>query len=159
MTKGARNKRPEDFEPVDALASAGWIGLFESLTSVNPENLNRFLVHDEALPQGLSARLIRNRVADFLHIRKSDADELLGTSSSQLSRSDRVNPEILDRTYALARTFERVSAVIGPEHARYWLSEPNPGLEGEVPLELLQTRYGGERVENLVEALLNGAVV
>lgn len=159
MGKVARRWPQEEFDAEAALARSGWAGLFEYLTTVESEDLGRFLVHSEDLPRGLSAKVIRNRIAEFLRVRKGDADELLGTSSSQLSRSDRVSPEILDRAYALSRTFERVSAVLGPEHARYWLSEPNPGLEGEVPLELLRSRYGGERVENLVEALLNGAVV
>ena len=159
MGKVAGRRKREESDPKAVLAGSGWAGLFEYLTTVESEDLGRFLVHDEELPRALSAKVIRNRVAEFLRVRKGDADELLGTSSSQLSRSDRVNSEILDRAYALSRTFERVSAVLGPEHTRSWLSEPNPGLDGQVPLELLRSRYGGERVENLVEALLNGAVV
>ena len=159
MAKAGQNERQGTHEPADALAAFGWSGLFESLTRVDPASLDRFLVHDEALPEQLSARGIRDRVAGFLGIRKGDADELLGTSSSRLSRNDRVDVDGLDRTYALTRVVERVAAVVGTERARLWLREPNPGLEGEIPLELLQTRYGGERVENLVEALLHGAVV
>lgn len=148
-----------DSEAAHLLAAAGWAYLFESLTSVDPTSLDQFLLHDKELPRELSAKQIRNRVAAFLNIRKGDADQLLGTSSSQLSRSDRVNTEILDRTYMLTRILEQIAAVIGTEDAKRWLREPNPGLEGEVPLNLLQTHYGCERVENLVDALLNGAIV
>lgn len=133
--------------------------LFETLTRIDPYLLEGILLHRTPIPQGVSARAIRDNLAELFGIRKADAAELLSTSPSRLSRSDLVDARILDRTYAITHTFARVAAALGAQDATRWLKTPNPALDNEAPIELLGTSYGEKRVDNLIEALLSGAIV
>jgi uncharacterized protein (DUF2384 family) len=137
--------------------SHAWNVLFEAITNIDPYQLEGIL--RGRIPITASARAIRDNLADLLTIRKADAAGLLGVSQSRFSRSNRVDANMLDRTYAITHTFARVAAVLGPKNANVWFTTPNPALDGEAPLELLGTSYGEKRVDNLIEGLLGGAIV
>lgn len=139
--------------------SHAWNVLFEAVAHVDPYQLEGILLGRTPIPIAANARTIRDNLAALLDVRKADAANLLGVSQSRFSRSDRVDAHILDRTYAITHTFVRVAAVLGPRDASDWFKTPNPALDGEAPLELLGTSYGEKRVDNLIEALLNGAIV
>jgi hypothetical protein len=133
--------------------------LFESITNVDPYELDNIFRHRTPVPQETSARGIRDNLAELFSVPKAAAADLLDTSQSRLSRSDRVDTRILDRTYAIIRTFVSVAAVLGPKDAASWFKAPNAALDNETPLGLLGTSYGEKRVENLIEGLLGGAIV
>lgn len=147
-------------EQIDGQApSHSWNVLFETITRVDPYQLEGILLERTPIPIAANARIIRDNLAEILSIRKADAAQLLGVSQSRFSRSKQVDAHILDRTYAITHTFVRVAAVLGAKNASAWFKTPNPGLDGEAPLELLGTSYGEKRVDNLIEGLLNGAIV
>jgi hypothetical protein len=133
--------------------------LFESITNVDPYELDSIFRHRTPVPEETSAREIRDHLAELFSVPKAAAADLLDTSQSRLSRSDRVDIRILDRTYAIIRTFVSVAAVLGTKDAASWFKAPNPALDNEAPLGLLGTSYGEKRVENLIEGLLSGAIV
>ena len=139
--------------------SHAWNVLFETITLVDPYRLEGILLNHVPIPSAANARTIRDNLAELLAIRKADAAKLLGVSQSRFSRSNHVDAHILDRTYAITHTFARAAAVLGAKNAGNWFKAPNPGLDGEAPLELLGTSYGEKRVDNLIGGLLNGAIV
>ena len=95
----------------------------------------------------------------LLGLRSKEVAAMLGVSESRVSRNDQVTLAILDRTEGVSDTFAYVAAVLGFTHARDWLKAPNVALEGVAPYTLLGTHYGQKKVENLIIALLNGAVI
>ena len=139
--------------------SHGWTILFETITGVDIYRLEGILLNRSDVPTTASARTIVDNLARFLDVRVRDALDLLSTTSSRVSRNDRVDATMLDRAYAVAHTYARVAAVLGTTQARAWFKTPNPALDGDTPIALLGTRYGERRIENLIDALLNGAIV
>ncbi|HYN09866.1 MAG TPA: antitoxin Xre/MbcA/ParS toxin-binding domain-containing protein [Vicinamibacterales bacterium] len=74
------------------------------------------------------------------HTRKLDADES-------------------DRLYRLARVAAQAFAAFGTEEkAATWLRRPNRALNGELPIQVLDTDVGSRQVEDLLGRIEHGVV-
>ena len=132
---------------------------FEAVTGLDYYALDAIWLEQGEVPERLSARVMMTNLGALLGLRSKEAASLLGVSESRISRNDQVTLSMLDRAEGISDTFARVAAVLGFAHARDWFKTPNPALEGAAPYTLLSTHYGQKKVDNLVAALLNGAVV
>ena len=132
--------------------------VFKELTGVDYYDLDAIWL-GKSVPDTASASRLVGHLASLLDVRKRDATRILGVSESRISRNDKVDVPMLDRAQSVSEVFAHVAAALGPDGAQQWLKTPNPGLDGEPPYKLLGTNYGARRVENLITALLNGAVV
>ncbi|GMA15186.1 MbcA/ParS/Xre antitoxin family protein [Deinococcus metallilatus] len=133
--------------------------LFEQVTHLDPYRLDALLLQDAPVPPRTSSRLIALNLAALLDVNLKDVMPVLGVSESTLTRQPVPSRLLIDRAYSVVRIFAQVMAVLGPEGAQHWLRTPNPALEGEAPFTLLSTRYGEEKVQNVITALLQGAVL
>jgi len=79
---------------------------------------------------------------------------MLGISKATLHRrmaAGRLDPAESDRVVRFARLLGRAVIVLeSVESARRWLSSPQIGLGGAVPLEYAETELGAREVENLL---------
>jgi putative toxin-antitoxin system antitoxin component (TIGR02293 family) len=87
--------------------------------------------------------------------------ELIQIPTRTLTRrkaEGRFAPEESDRLVRAARIFGRTMELFegDPAEAREWLTAPQPGLGGRVPLEFARTQVGAGEVENLVGRLEHG---
>src|ERR1700679_2680107 len=108
------------------------------------------LLTREGLPVGTLTLLAKEMSVD----RKTVA-RVVGISERTLSRRIanhlRLSTEESDRTVRLARVFAQATDTLGnPEKASSWLQTPNMVLEGQAPLELLDTDTGVRRVETVL---------
>jgi putative toxin-antitoxin system antitoxin component (TIGR02293 family) len=85
---------------------------------------------------------------------------LLGISKATLHRrkaGGRLAPAESDRVVRFARLMGRAVVVLESEAtARQWLSSPQFGLGGAVPLEYAETELGAREVEDLLGRLEHG---
>lgn len=132
---------------------------FEAVTGLDYYALDAIWLKQGEVPEHLSARTMMTNLGTLLDLRSKEVAPLLGVSESRISRNDRVTLSMLDRAEGISDTFARVAAVLGFEHARDWFKTSNPALESAAPYTLLSTHYGQKKVDNLITALLNGAVV
>ena len=133
--------------------------IFEAVTGLDYDALDTIWLKQAEVPERLSARVMMTNLGALLGLRSKEVAPLLGVSESRISRNDWVTLSMLDRAEGISDTFARVSAVLSFAHARDWFKTPNPALEGVAPYTLLSTHYGQKKVDNLLTALLNGAVV
>jgi putative toxin-antitoxin system antitoxin component (TIGR02293 family) len=83
-----------------------------------------------------------------------------GISRRTLERRNkgRLSPEQSDRVARIARIVDDATESIGTqEQALLWLSVPNQSLEGNRPVELLDTDAGTRRVEIVLGRLREGS--
>ncbi|RME73411.1 MAG: DUF2384 domain-containing protein [Verrucomicrobia bacterium] len=84
----------------------------------------------------------------------------LGLSKATLhrrKREGRLRPEESDRVVRYARLLGRAIEVMGDrDTARRWLTSPQAGLGGEVPLDYAQTEVGAREVEDLLGRIEHG---
>ena len=120
------------------------------------------LQYDALLRKGLSLS-----VADA-------AAEKLGIGRERLARLIRVSPSTLERRFkekadltgAEADALYRIIGLLGvaqrvlmtDANVRSWLSREQPGLDGNVPLDLLDNAAGTEAVTLLLEQVYHGIV-
>lgn len=133
--------------------------VFAAIAHVDPYELGDIVLKRKPFPAEASARALIRNLGKLLDLRANDVAAILDVSPSRVSRNDKVSVPMLDRAYSISGVFTHVSAVLGPENAQAWFKAPNPALDNEAPYKLLGTSYGEKKVENLVVALLNGAVV
>jgi len=79
---------------------------------------------------------------------------MLGMSKATLHRrkaQGRFSPEESDRVIRYARLMRKaIETMEGEESARLWLSSPQVGLGGELPLDYARTEAGAREVEDLL---------
>ena len=132
---------------------------FEAVTGLDYYDLDAIWLEQRQIPAHLSARAMTTNLSRLLDLRSKEVAALLGVSESRVSRNDRVTVTMLDRAEGVSDAFAKVAAVLGFESTRAWFKSPNAALEGAAPYTLLGTHYGQKKVDNLITALLNGAVV
>lgn len=92
--------------------------------------------------------------ADRLHLDGDEISSLLLLPARTLSRrrrTGRLDPDESDRLFRLARIAARTVEILGDdEAASVWLRRPNRALGGSVPLHLLDTDAGTQRVEQVL---------
>lgn len=103
------------------------------------------------IPQSVAQHL-RER----LNLTERELAEGLGVSAKTLQRlarrrAARLTPAQGDRLYRLARLVALAEEVFEDrDRAHSWLRQPQRGLGGRVPLELMHTEAGAREVEDLL---------
>ena len=84
----------------------------------------------------------------------------LGIARATLHRrkaAGRLAPDESEKVHRFAHLFELAKTVFdGEEAARQWLSFPQFGLGGVVPLDYARTEVGGREVESLLQRIEHG---
>ena len=107
-------------------------------------------------------RKAAERLRARLKLSEQELARSLGVSAKTLQRqakSDRtrLSPSQGDRLYRLARIVARAEEVLEQaDRARRWLREPQRGLGGRVPFDLLRTEAGAREVEDLLGRIEHG---
>ncbi|MDN5849304.1 MAG: DUF2384 domain-containing protein [Nitrococcus sp.] len=93
----------------------------------------------------------------------SDARRRSARSCRQLQHAaappagGRLGPAASDRLVRIARLYSLAEDVLESEEAASaWLREPVPMLDGEIPLDLLATDWGAERVREVLMRIEHG---
>lgn len=68
----------------------------------------------------------------------------------------RLTPDQSDRLMRVARLLALAEDTFGPDRARLWLRRPTSALEGEAPLDLLDTDAGARAVETVIGRIAHG---
>ncbi|WP_407542945.1 MbcA/ParS/Xre antitoxin family protein (plasmid) [Deinococcus radiomollis] len=105
----------------------------------------------------VTVKQLADRLSAVFGVRKKQAAILMGVSESALSRNTDVSADMLDRTLQASEVFADVVSVLGSAQARKWFGTPNPALENQAPVQLLSSRVGEKRVQQVIGALLDGA--
>ena len=95
------------------------------------------------------------KIAHDLSIDRRKLARAVGISERTLSRrlatAARLTAEESDRTVRLARVVAMATETLGTSaKASSWLQNPNRALEGQVPLDLLDTETGVRAVETIL---------
>lgn len=93
-----------------------------------------------------------DRTAELLGIDRAQLASILDTSLRTLQRKaeadGRLGPAASDRLARIKRIHELATHVLGePDKASRWLTAASRGLGGEVPLQMLDTDIGTQRVQ------------
>lgn len=93
-----------------------------------------------------------DELADELQVERAKLAEILGTTMRTLQRksesAQRLGPAASDRLARMRRIHELAVHVFGERSkASIWLTSPSRALNGEVPLFLLDTDMGAQRVQ------------
>lgn len=94
-----------------------------------------------------------NDLADKLQVDRAELADILGTSLRTLQRkeeaSTRLGPSASDRLARVARILDLAMHVFGElDKASIWLTSKSRALENEIPLHMLDTDIGTERVQS-----------
>ncbi len=108
----------------------------------------------EALQIGLPFKELQDLQAS-LAVPTERLAPMLGISKATFHRSkgagSKLNPAVSDRVVRYAKLLGKAVKVIGDlEDAKQWLSSPQFGLSGAVPLDYAKTEIGAREVENLL---------
>lgn len=112
------------------------------------------------ISKGLSFRVAR-RVQNLLAVPDRDFARILGISISTLRRLKKRKGKLSfvssDRLYRLAYLFAWAVTVLEKEEAaRRWLSHPQFGLGGQIPLKMAHTEIGSREVEGILSGIEHG---
>ena len=109
------------------------------------------------LIKSLKAGLVIRELEDLqssLNLPMEKLAPMLGISKATLHRrklAGRLDPAESDRVVRFARLMGKAVEVMeSPENARLWLSSPQFGLGGAVPLEYAESEVGAREVEDLL---------
>ena len=110
--------------------------------------------------EGLPVKTLTLLAAE-LGVERKRLARVVGISERTLSRrlagDGRLSAEESDRTVRLARVMAMAKDTLGTgEKAASWLQSPNRALEGEVPLEMLDTDTGVRAVETILQRIEYG---
>jgi putative toxin-antitoxin system antitoxin component (TIGR02293 family) len=114
-----------------------------------------------SIQKGLPVSEVSTLTAD-LGISYLDLAKKLGLSKATLHRrqkSGRLTADESDKAVRFARLFgQAVETMESEEAARRWLSSPQVGLGGAVPLDYAETETGAREVEDLLTRIEYGVV-
>ncbi len=130
--------------------------LLSDITGLSYSQLDDMLLGDKSPKLKTDARELISGLCKLFDIRIKDATGLLGISESRLSRNKNIDRAMLDKTEALIAIYSKVAQVLGNQTTD-WFKTENAALDGKIPLQVLDTRYGLSKIENMVDALLHGA--
>lgn len=115
----------------------------------------------DAIVRGLPQQSLQH-VRAVTGLTNDELAELLGVSEKTLSRL-RHSPKATlstvasDRLYRLVRVYATVKQLTSKdEHAVQWLREPQVGLFGRIPLEMMKTEIGTQEVEDELGRVMGG---
>lgn len=101
-------------------------------------------------------------VSSVKGLEEGDVAKVLGISTRTLRRQsetpDKQMPaDLASRAWLLAETLAKATEIFGgKEAAEHWMSRPAMGLDGQRPVELLQTVQGAELVNDFLTRLEYG---
>ncbi len=111
--------------------------------------------------QGLPYRSLES-VRERLRLSVPETASVLRMPTRTMARrrlARKLDPEESDRLYRLARVAGVAVSVFGAEDkAATWLQRPNRGLNGELPIRLLDTDVGARQVEDILGRIEHGIV-
>lgn len=105
----------------------------------------------EQVRRGLPVRTLEHTAA-LLHVDRAELAGLLGVSLRTLQRkgagNERLDPAISDRLARVRRILDLATDVLGEQgKGARWLTSRSRALGGEVPLHMLDTDMGTQRVQ------------
>ncbi len=103
------------------------------------------------------------RVQTLFRVPDNDFAHLIGISGKTLARIKSSNARLSalsgDRLYRLMKVWELANKVMeNPDAALAWLNRAQPGLDGQAPMDLLDTEPGYEQVQTLLNQLEYGVL-
>lgn len=129
--------------------------LFEQVLDTTPNEVAEAVLRQTVVGES-SLEQVLTRLASLLGISKSEALAVLGISRSRKSKNPDMSVELLDRTYSALTLFARVASVLGQDGAQAWFGNPKAALDGTRPIDLLATRVGVSKLQNMLTALEDG---
>ncbi len=118
--------------------------------------LNTTLDYIEVVKEGLpktSLLTLQKRI----NISIPQLAKLVGTSQRNLSRFKETDPlpsPVTESTLQLAQIVAKGMEVFDDAHKfNLWLNEPNSSMDGAVPLEIMDSRYGSQLVLDILERI------
>lgn len=111
------------------------------VTGISPEHVRR----------GLPVHAL-DHLAQLLHVERAELGRILGVSLRTLQRKtgekQRLGPAASDRLARIRRILDLATEVLGEQSkAAQWLTSSSRALGGEVPLRMLDTDMGTQRVQ------------
>jgi putative toxin-antitoxin system antitoxin component (TIGR02293 family) len=111
----------------------------------------------EQVRKGLPIKAL-NDLARILAVDRAELAEVLGTSVRTLQRkateNERLGPVASDRLARVQRILDLATHVLGKaDKASRWLTSASRALDGEVPLQMLDTDIGAQRVQQELRAI------
>lgn len=123
----------------------------------SPQKVTRTIRTPAESPVEVTVKRLADRLAEVFGLQKAQAAAMMGVSESTVSRHTRPSTDVLDRTLLASQVFADVSDVLGSKNAQRWFSAPNAALDNRTPLQLLSSRLGEKKVQQVIGALLDGA--
>ena len=115
----------------------------------------------ERIKKGLPYRSLES-VRVRLQLSVPEAVSVLHMPARTLARrrqTRRLDADESDRLYRIARVAAHAFAVFGVEDkAAMWLRRPNRALNGELPIDLLDTDVGARQIEDVLGRIAHGVV-
>ena len=115
----------------------------------------------ERIKRGLPYRSLES-VRERLQLSVSEAVSVLHMPARTLARRRQtrtLDADESDRLYRIARVAAQAFAVFGAEDkAATWLRRPNRALNGELPINLLDTDVGARQIEDILGRIEHGVV-
>jgi len=115
-----------------------------------------------AIVEGVACGSLVHLVRQSKRLSEQDIAQVLGISTRTLRRQadhpDKpMPPDLASRAWLFAETLAKASDVFGgQEPAEAWLTAPATGLDGQRPIDLLQTLQGAELVTDFLTRLEHG---
>jgi putative toxin-antitoxin system antitoxin component (TIGR02293 family) len=99
-----------------------------------------------------------------INLSQKQLSEIVGITESTLARRKRDNQPLTaiesDRLYRVARITALAFEVFADEDkARIWMKRPNDVLDGDIPLNLLETEIGANQVSDELLRILFGIYI
>jgi putative toxin-antitoxin system antitoxin component (TIGR02293 family) len=115
----------------------------------------------ERIKRGLPYRSLES-VRERLRLSVPEAASVLHMPPRTLARrrqTRKLDGDESDRLYRIARVAAQAFAVFGAEDkAATWLRRPNRALNGELPMDLLDTDVGARQIEDILGRIEHGAL-
>ncbi len=115
----------------------------------------------ERIKRGLPYRSLES-VRERLRLSVPEAASVLHMPLRTLARrrqTRKLGGDESDRLYRIARVAAQAFAVFGAEDkAATWLRRPNRALNGELPIDLLDTDVGARQIEDILGRIEHGVV-
>jgi putative toxin-antitoxin system antitoxin component (TIGR02293 family) len=115
----------------------------------------------ERIKRGLPYRSLES-VRERLRLSVPEAASVLHMPPRTLARrrqTRKLDGDESDRLYRIARVAAQAFAVFGAEDkAATWLRRPNRALNGELPIDLLDTDVGARQIEDILGWIEHGVV-
>jgi putative toxin-antitoxin system antitoxin component (TIGR02293 family) len=140
--------------PYGTSLEAVMIGALELMgIKAKPENV------EERIRKGLPYRTVETVVENTGMTASMIASSLEISKRTLMNhrREGTLSPVVSDKIYRFSRIFAMAMEMTGSkEEASEWLNEEAPELGGVTPASLLDTDYGAERVEALIDNTMAG---